>query len=362
MSEVVTPLPPNYVSPAKAGAPHWSGRDDGSTLDVRRWHQAVVMHDLAEPLDHCFEPTLCFIGYASHEGVRANLGRLGAEEGPRKLRERMGSFPVVEGVSLIDCGDVRPAGTVLETQLALAALVERVVRAGAVPVVLGGGHDQAFGLFLGIARASGSAPACINIDAHLDLRPIPAGGPNSGTPFTQAWEWCREHRAQFRYAALGVQRLGNTAQLFTRAEQAGATLVDVDGFALDMIDVVMDAVNDAVDEAEIALSIDLDVFAAAFAPGVSAPTAMGLAPDAAFRRVLRGLIASERVRGIELAELCPALDIDDRTARLGAALIFEIASTLGDGDDEEEEEDHQDSRDEEDGLDPGESGGSADRF
>jgi hypothetical protein len=79
---------------------------------------------------------------------------------------------------------------------------------------------------------------------------------------------------------------------------------------------------------------------------------------------LRGLIASERVRGIELAELCPALDIDDRTARLGAALIFEIASTLGDGDDEEEEEgeDHQDSRDEEDGRDPGESGGSADRF
>jgi formiminoglutamase len=194
--------------------------------------------------------------------------------------------------------------------------------------VLGGGHDQAFGLFLGIARASGTAPACVNFDAHLDLRPIPAGGPNSGTPFTQAWEWCRERRAQFRYAALGVQRLGNTMQLFTRAEQAGATLVDADGFALDMIDVVMDAVNDAVDDAEIALSIDLDVFAAAFAPGVSAPTAMGIAPDAAFRRVLRGLIASERVRGVEIAELCPALDIDDRTARLGAALVFEVASTL----------------------------------
>jgi hypothetical protein len=36
------------------------------------------------------------------------------------------------------------------------------------------------------------------------------------------------------------------------------------------------------------------------------------------------------VRGVEVAELCPALDVDDRTARLGAALIFEIASTLAD--------------------------------
>ena len=350
MSAPIEPLPANYEPPLKGSNLLWSGRDDGPSLEVRRWHQAIAFHDLHQPLDHCFEPTLCFIGYRSHEGVRANLGRLGAEDGPRKLRERMGSFPAIEGVSLIECGDVLPAKSVLETQLALAAVVER--------------HDQAFGLFLGIARASGTAPACVNFDAHLDLRPIPASGPNSGTPFTQAWEWCRERQQQFRYAALGVQRLGNTVQLFTRAEEAGATLVDVDGFALDMIEVVMDAVNDAVDEAEIALSIDLDVFAAAFAPGVSAPTAMGLAPDAAFRRVLRGLIASERVRGVEVAELCPALDVDDRTARLGAALIFEIASTLGDGDDEEEEEgeDHQDSRDEEDGRDPGESGGSADRF
>jgi hypothetical protein len=40
------------------------------------------------------------------------------------------------------------------------------------------------------------------------------------------------------------------------------------------------------------------------------------------------------VRGVEIAELCPALDVDDRTARLGAAIVFEIASTLGDGDED----------------------------
>jgi formiminoglutamase len=126
------PLPTSYEPPAKGSKLAWSGRDDGDGLDVRRWHQAVAFHDLSEPLDHCFEPTLCFIGYASHEGVRENMGRVGAEDGPRKLRERMGSFPAVEGVTLIECGNIRPAATVLETQHALAAVVERVVRAGAV--------------------------------------------------------------------------------------------------------------------------------------------------------------------------------------------------------------------------------------
>lgn len=338
----MTPIPANYRPATAETRALWTGRDDGPEPEVRRWHQAVAFHDLRDGLDHCLEPTVCFIGYESDAGVRANLGRPGAAEGARRLRRRMAAFPVVEGVTILDCCDVVDGACVLETQEALAAAVERIVRAGALACILGGGHDQAFGHFLGVARASGSAPACINVDAHLDLRPIPAGGPNSGTPFTQAWEWCRANRAQFRYAALGVQRLGNTARLFARAEEAGATVVDADGFALDTIDVLMDAVNDAVDEAEICLSIDLDVFAEAFAPGVSAPTAMGISPDAAFRRVLRGLVASERVRGVEIAELCPAHDVDERTARLGASIAFEVATTLAElakGESESESED-----------------------
>lgn len=173
---------------------------------------------------------------------------------------------MVEGITFIDFGDIVAGATVLETQEALAVAIEKIVRAGAMPVILGGGHDQAFGHFLGVARAIGSAPACINFDAHLDLRPIPVEGPNSGTAFTQVWDWCKASSAPFRYIALGVQRLANTSFLFTRAEQACATLVDADGFAIDTIDVVMDAINDGVDEAEICLSVDLDVFAAGFAP------------------------------------------------------------------------------------------------
>lgn len=322
---------PLYRASGDATRACWSGRVDGTAPEVSRWHQVVQHVDLRHPLEHCFDPTICLIGYASDLGVRANLGRPGAADGPARLRARMASFPAIDGITIFDCGDIVAGASVLETQEALAQAVEAIVRAGAMPVILGGGHDQAFGHFLGVARATGSPPACINFDAHLDLRPIAETGPNSGTPFSQAAEWCRARNATFRYLALGVQRAGNTSLLFARAEAIGATLVDADGFALDTIDIVMEAINDGVDEAEICLSVDLDVFAAGFAPGVSAPNAMGIAPDSAFRRVFRGIMASGRVRGVEIAELCPAFDIDDRTARLGAMVAFEAALGVLDG-------------------------------
>ena len=338
----MTATSPLYRAPNDVTRACWSGRVDGTAPEVSRWHQVVQLADLRQPLEHCFDPTICFIGYASDLGVRQNLGRPGAAEGPARLRERMSPFPAIDGVTLIDCGNIAAGATVLETQEALAQAVETIVRAGALPLVLGGGHDQAFGHFLGVARATGTPPACINFDAHLDLRPLTDAGPNSGTPYTQAAEWCKANGGTLRYLALGIQRAGNTSLLFARAEVIGATIVDAAGFALDTIEIVMEAINDGVDEAEICLSVDLDVFAAGFAPGVSAPSAMGIAPDQSFRRVFRGIMASGRVRGIEIAELCPPLDQDDRTARLGAMVAFESALGLldaveterGEGDDD----------------------------
>ena len=321
-------VPKCYRAPDAAHRALWSGRDDGPDPAARRWHQVVQFIDLAKQLEHFFDPTICVIGYASDAGVRLNQGRVGAAEGPSRLRARMAPFPEVRGVTILDGGDVVSGASVLDTQHSLAWAVERIVRAGAMPVILGGGHDMAYGHFLGVAQARGRAPACINFDAHLDMRPLGDGGPNSGTPFTQAMEWCHAHAMPFRYAALGTQRLGNTAALFERAHDSGALIVDGDGFALDTIEEVMEALNEEVGDEELCLSIDLDVFAAAYAPGVSAPAAMGIVPDAAFRRLYRGILESERVMGVEIAELCPALDLDDRTARLGASLVFEVALAL----------------------------------
>src|ERR687884_322191 len=48
--------------------------------------------------------------------------------------------------------------------------------------VLVGGHETAYGHYLGYVRA-GRPVGIINLDAHLDLRPVEGGRGNSGTPF-----------------------------------------------------------------------------------------------------------------------------------------------------------------------------------
>src|SRR5581483_6982350 len=50
----------------------------------------------------------------------------------------------------------------------LAALVERIVREGGFPVVLGGDHSIAMGTLAGLYRARGRQPGLIWVDAHGD--------------------------------------------------------------------------------------------------------------------------------------------------------------------------------------------------
>jgi hypothetical protein len=65
------------------------------------------------------------------------------------------------------------------------------------------------------------------------------------------------------------------------------------------------------------------------------------------------MLASGRVRAVEIAELCPPIDQDDRTARLGAAIAFEVASGFAEAAEDEDEDEVEDSTD---STDPREGG------
>jgi formiminoglutamase len=72
------------------------------------------------------------------------------------------------------------------------------------------------------------------------------------------------------------------------------------------------------------LTIDMDVFGAPFAPGVSASSYNGIAPNAMFKRLLRHIVLSGKVSSVDICELNPKFDVDNRTARLASAFIFDI--------------------------------------
>ena len=121
---------------------------------------------------------------------------LGVEEAPHHV-----GCPIVRrmnGLAVYDAGDVRcDDGDMEGAQSRLANVVADAIRTGHRPLILGGGHETAWGTFQGIVAAKPDANVgVINIDAHLDVRSDEPG--NSGTPFHQIAKWCEANRRPFR--------------------------------------------------------------------------------------------------------------------------------------------------------------------
>jgi agmatinase len=85
-------------------------------------------------------------------------------------------------------------------------------------------------------------------------------------------------------------------------------------------------VREAIGTRPMYLSFDIDALDPAFAPGTGTPLPGGLTTREAFG-LLRGL-AGVNLVGMDLVEVCPALDHADMTSALGAHLMFEGLALL----------------------------------
>lgn len=308
----------------------WSGRIDGTDPDLLRWHQII---ELAEPqalpaLENG-QQGIAFIGFCCDEGVRRNHGRVGANEGPHMIRKYCGHFPVVaDHIRMADVGDVFCEDSDLEAaQTLLAEKVTEITKAGYLPVVLGGGQELSYGTFQALKpKDTNLEYGLINFDAHFDLRSLPDKElPNSGS---WVWQVSRDLKADdipFHYLALGIQQYSNTRRLFELAIEMGAPYFLAEDFSNDRLDKIIHTINGIIAQSDVLhLSLDMDVFAAPYAPGVSASGYNGIAPNAMFKRLLRHIILSGKVGSVDIAEVNPLLDTDNRTSRLAAAFIFDI--------------------------------------
>lgn len=304
----------------------WHGRLDpdesGSSL---RWHQRV------RPWHAQARGGVVLIGFAVDEGVRRNQGRPGAAEGPAALRRALANLPCHGEPALWDAGDLGCEHGALEAaQAALAMQVAQARRQGALPLVMGGGHEMAWGTFAGLVQDAPipSRLLILNLDAHFDLREAPQA--NSGTPFRQIERWCAAHGRPFVYRVMGISRFANTEALFARAEATGTrhwldeALQTPEGWAA--------ASHALADELRVCdavyLTLCLDVFSAAVAPGVSAPGVLGV-PLAWVETVLSQVAASGKLWAADVAELNPGFDRDGQTARVAARLLARLAREAG---------------------------------
>lgn len=267
-------------------------------------------------------PRAVLVGFPSDAGVVRNGGRAGAAAGPEAVREALaGMTPDAARHDAMcellgrtaDLGDVEVTGDLEADQERLADRLAPHLGAGRAAVVIGGGHETAYGHFLAHVRA-GLRPAALNVDAHPDVRPLGDEGGHSGSPFRQMLEHpsgaCRGYRA------VGLQRSSTARSHLRWLEAAGGSWRwrgTLDAAALE----------EEVDRLDgpALVSLDLDAVDAAHAPGVSAPCTDGLGPGAWLAAAARAG-AEPAVRSVDVVELNPRFDADGRTARLAARTVW----------------------------------------
>lgn len=73
---------------------------------------------------------------------------------------------------------------VAEIDMLVFPVIAKITAAGKIPIIIGGGHNNAYPIIKGICSAKNTAIDVINIDAHADLRS--AQGRHSGNGFSYA--------------------------------------------------------------------------------------------------------------------------------------------------------------------------------
>ncbi|MBS1571553.1 MAG: formimidoylglutamase [Bacteroidetes bacterium] len=298
----------------------WNGRFDGESEEYLRIFQKV---DFPKDYQNILSTDFALHGFAVDEGVKRNKGRVGAKNAPDIIRKNMSNFPIQrENFRLLDFGNIYCEDEHLEnSQNKLAENIEKVLLKNAKSLVLGGGHEVTFAHYSGIRKAFPNAKiGIINFDAHFDNRePDPKIGPSSGTGF---WQIAQE--GNFQSLHIGIQKNSNTKKLFQTAEQFGMEYIMSDALFHENIPQLLDKIDDFISKVDVVyLTICMDVFNAAIAPGVSAAAYNGIFADITFLSLYRHILKHKKMMALDVAEVNPEFDIQERTARLAASLANE---------------------------------------
>jgi agmatinase len=261
--------------------------------------------------------------------------RAGARFGPEAIRSASAllrpyhpelDVDVFGTLSVVDGGDIAVTpGNALRTTEQIDAALQPLLRAGIVPLVLGGDHSIVLGELRAHAARHGPV-GLVLLDAHADTWDQYYGERYfHGTPFRRAVEEglvdpVRSVLAGMRGSLYGPgdlevpRELG--FELITGSELAELSPAQYGA-----------RVRARLGDGPAYLSFDIDVLDPAFAPGTGTPEVAGLQPRQALA-LLRSL-AGLRFSGFDVVEVSPPYDSPGvPTALHAAAIAFELLALL----------------------------------
>ena len=253
--------------------------------------------------------------YLPHDGSRPSLAL--RTDGLRDL-------------SVVDAGDVEMySGDIVTALGALEAAVEKVVRAGALPVVLGGDHSIAYPDATGVANVLGHGRvSMVHFDAHADTGDIEFGSLwGHGQPMRRLIERGAVRGDRFLQIGLrGYWPPPETLDWMAGHAMRAYEMTEIVRRGLDTC--LTEAFGIATDDCDgVFLSVDIDVCDPGHAPGTGTPEPGGLSARELLDAVRRVCLELP-VRGIDVVEVSPPYDHADITAALANRVVLEALSAI----------------------------------
>jgi agmatinase len=231
---------------------------------------------------------------------------------------------------VLDAGDVEMYSGDIETALpALRAAVATVVRAGALPVVLGGDHSIAFPDAAGVADVLGHGRvSMLHFDAHADTGDVEFGSLwGHGQPMRRLIESGALRGDRFLQIGLRGYWPGPPTLDWMAAQRMRCyEMTEIGHRGLDTC--LTEAFGIATDDCDgVFLSVDIDVCDPGHAPGTGTPEPGGLTARQLLDAVRR-ICLELPVVGMDIVEVSPPYDHADITAALANRVVLEALSAI----------------------------------
>jgi agmatinase len=254
--------------------------------------------------------------------------RTGARFGPNAIRQASLNIETysfrtgidVEDLFLHDLGDLCVSANPKKTIDMLELVVDDIVRAGKIPVVLGGEHSITLGIMKGLSVKAQNT-GLVSFDAHLDLRKEFLGVKLSHTTFMR----CINNEVK----PAKIVEVGTRA--VCREELAYAKKSEIDFFTAQQIrkegpEEISKRLKEKLASCEnVYLSVDMDVLDPAYAPAVQNPEPEGIETYTLIDILCT--LCEKRVIGFDVLEVAP--NYDQGTSAINAAkVLFEMLCQL----------------------------------
>lgn len=216
-----------------------------------------------------------------------------------------------ESATLHDLGDINVGFDVSSAVRFIEETVAQIRSNQKVPIILGGEHTVTLGSFLG-----SGAERLVVFDAHMDLREE-----YQGVTLSHA-TWLRRLSERISPARILIVGARATSHDELTSLPTGINIMH----SAEIRDKENDFVNWIEDAKDCYISLDLDYFDPAYAPGVGNPEPGGSSPDDLFRLLSR--LKKPRIVGLDVCEVVPRLDPSGITSVLATKVVIELLSLI----------------------------------